>query len=199
MGLPGVLLYSAALWHLVYRKALSGTRQVSLDINAMCRCMCERVDALLSQPTELLLFVHGASSNHREFMIALGEPMLPDGSEQDQHLIFLTGPVKATVRVCPGITAHASRPTGSEAVAKVLLARSLAFVVGHSWGGAVTAQMAVHDGGSVVWVPSFGACNAPLAWWRFNGGGLVLRRRRSAGDWLVVHATHGDFRWLEPD
>ncbi len=89
-----------------------------------------------------LVFVHGASSNHREFMIALdgqSEGRLPP----DQHMIFVDRPGQGgSARVrgdhSPKVQALRIMRAAHQLGAKSVIA------IGHSWGGAVVAQMGVH-------------------------------------------------------
>lgn len=89
-----------------------------------------------------LVFVHGASSNHREFMIALG-PLLRSQLDPGQHCLFMDRPGQ-------GSSSRSKGDHSPRVQADRLLATARAcgvqrcVVVGHSWGGSVVAQMAVH-------------------------------------------------------
>ncbi|MEM6382125.1 MAG: alpha/beta hydrolase [Pseudomonadota bacterium] len=96
----------------------------------------------LSDKCPSLLFVHGASSNHREFQIAL-EDKLQQRFGDDQHRVFVDRPGQGnsprkwgdhSPRVQADRIAEAVRRLGVDHV----------IVIGHSWGGAVVAQLAVH-------------------------------------------------------
>ena len=94
-----------------------------------------------------LLFVHGASSNHREFMIAL-EHDLAERLGAHQHVIFVDRPGQGGSERRDGDHAPNVQAARLLAAARKLGAPSV-IAVGHSWGGSVVAQMAV-DGGDFV-------------------------------------------------
>lgn len=88
-----------------------------------------------------LVFVHGASSNFREFVIAVGDH-LESRFGAHQHVIFVDRPGHG------GSSRHAGDYSPKVQALRIMdAARSLGatsvVAVGHSWGGAVVAQMAV--------------------------------------------------------
>lgn len=136
----------------------------------------------LARPS--LVFVHGASSNHREFMVAMGD-RLKAQLDPDQHCLFMDRPGQ-------GSSERRSGDHSPRVQADRLLAAARAcgvercIVIGHSWGGSAVAQMAVHhrdmvEGavfagpathpwvgggwGGVNWY--YGVANLPVVGWLF--------------------------------
>lgn len=92
-----------------------------------------------------LIFIHGASSNHREFMIALGK-QLQSKRGGPGHCIFVDRPGQGHSARASGD--HSPRVQADRIVdAAKRLGVKRAVIVGHSWGTAVTAQIAVHHPG----------------------------------------------------
>lgn len=89
-----------------------------------------------------LLFVHGASSNHREFMLAMGEA-IKGQLDPDQHCLFVDRPGQgASERLASD---HSPRVQGDRLLgAAKACGVEKCVVIAHSWGGSVAAQMAVH-------------------------------------------------------
>lgn len=95
-----------------------------------------------SETRPSLVFVHGASSNHREFLIAVGDH-LDRHFGADQHVIFVDRPGQGGSARRPGDHSPRAQADRILAAAQRLGAPSI-IAIGHSWGGAVVAQMAVH-------------------------------------------------------
>lgn len=132
-----------------------------------------------------LVFVHGASSNHREFVLAMGEEIKAQ-LDPNQHCLFVDRPGQGSSARrdgdhCP--RAQADRLLGAAKACGV----QRCIVIGHSWGGAVVAQMAVHYqdtvAGAVFCAPAthpwvgggwggvdwyYGVANLPLIGWLFT-------------------------------
>ncbi len=86
-----------------------------------------------------LVFVHGASSNHREFLIAVGDHLL-DRFGEAQHAIFVDRPGQGGSGRRPGD--HSPRVQAERILkAAQVLGAPQVVAVGHSWGGSVVAQM----------------------------------------------------------
>ena len=111
-----------------------------------------------------LLFLHGASSNHREFLMALGDGLVARLGD-DQHCVFPDRPGQGH---SPRASGDHSPRVQADRIAEAVRALGVerAIVVGHSWGGSVTAQLAVHHGD---WVK--GALFAAPATHPWEGGG----------------------------
>lgn len=111
-----------------------------------------------------LLFVHGASSNHREFMLAMGEGIRAR-LEPDQHCLFVDRPGQGASERRVGD--HSPRVQADRLMtAAQACGAQRCIVIGHSWGGSVVAQMAVHHQQSV-----HGAVFAAPATHPWQGGG----------------------------
>lgn len=111
-----------------------------------------------------LLFVHGASSNHREFMLAMGETIRAQLSP-DQHCLFVDRPGQGASERRAGDHSPRVQADRLLAAAKSCGVKKC-IVIGHSWGGSVVAQMAVHHQDSVS-----GAVFAAPATHPWQGGG----------------------------
>jgi pimeloyl-ACP methyl ester carboxylesterase len=111
-----------------------------------------------------LLFVHGASSNHREFMLAMGAGI---GAQlhPDQHCLFVDRPGQGASERRAGDHSPRVQADRLMAAARACGAEQC-IVVGHSWGGSVVAQMAVHHQDTV-----YGAMFAAPATHPWKGGG----------------------------
>lgn len=94
-----------------------------------------------------LVFVHGASSNHREFIIALGD-QIKQRLGPDQHCVFVDRPGQGGSPAWPGDYSPRVQADRIMGAARVCGADQCV-VVGHSWGGSVVAQMGVHHSQSV--------------------------------------------------
>ncbi len=128
-----------------------------------------------------LLFVHGASSNHREFMIALGEHV-PERFGAASHALYMDRPGQGHSERLDGD--HSPREQADRLIAAARAAGATRIIaVGHSWGGAVVAQMAVHHGdildGAVFVAPAthpwpggvdwfYGIADRPFFGWLFT-------------------------------
>lgn len=89
-----------------------------------------------------LVFVHGASSNHREFMLAVGDGIKAQ-LDPNQHCLFVDRPGQGSSERRTGDRSprvQANRLLGAARACGV----QRCIVIGHSWGGSVVAQMAVH-------------------------------------------------------
>ncbi|MFK7793170.1 MAG: alpha/beta fold hydrolase [Devosiaceae bacterium] len=91
-----------------------------------------------------LVFVHGASSNHREFMIAMNG-LLAERFGPEQHVLFVDRPGQGGSDRQVGDHSPTVQAQRILAACKLLGAQSV-IAIGHSWGGAVVAQMAQHGG-----------------------------------------------------
>jgi pimeloyl-ACP methyl ester carboxylesterase len=111
-----------------------------VDVDGVALHCVERGTPSHTRPS--LVFVHGASSNHREFLIALGEHVDAHFGE-DQHVIFVDRPGQGGSARRPGDHSPRVQADRILAAAHKLGAPSI-IAIGHSWGGAVVAQMAVH-------------------------------------------------------
>ncbi|MBV6656390.1 MAG: alpha/beta hydrolase [Devosiaceae bacterium] len=97
----------------------------------------------LSPDRPSLVFVHGASSNHREFRIALGD-QLEDSFGPDQHCVFVDRPGQGASPRAAGD--HSPQVQAARIAGTVrALGVSRAIYIGHSWGGSVVAQAALVD------------------------------------------------------
>lgn len=150
-----------------------------IDVDGATVHLVENGTPSNDQPS--LLFVHGASSNHREFMIALGD-RLPERFGTGFHALYVDRPGQGNSERLPGD--HSPRVQADRLIAAARAAGATRIIaVGHSWGGAVVAQMAVHhshvvDGvvfvapathpwpGGVDWF--YGLANQPVLGWLFT-------------------------------
>ena len=114
-----------------------------------------------------LLFIHGASSNHREFVIALGDH-LETRFGPDQHCLFVDRPGQGDSVRWPGDHSPRVQADRLMAVAREVGA-DRCLVVGHSWGGSVVAQMAVHHQGQVAGAVFVAPATHPWPGERFQG------------------------------
>lgn len=132
-----------------------------------------------------LLFIHGASSSHREFMIALGD-LLRGRLADDQHIIFVDRPGHGWSSRARGD--HSPRVQADRIMQGAeICGTARLVVVGHSWGGSVLAQIAVHHheriAGALFVAPAthpwkgggwggvdwfYGVANLPLLGWLFT-------------------------------
>ncbi|MEQ8656813.1 MAG: alpha/beta hydrolase [Hyphomicrobiales bacterium] len=150
-----------------------------IDVDGATVHLVEHGSPSADQPS--LLFVHGASSNHREFMIAL-EGRLPERFGAMFHALYVDRPGQGHSERQDGD--HSPRAQADRLIAAARAAGATGIIaVGHSWGGAVVAQMAVHhsdivDGavfvapathpwpGGVDWF--YGFADRPILGWLFT-------------------------------
>lgn len=141
-----------------------GTKVMNPDDGASVH-LVERGKPYPDRPS--LLFVHGASSNHREFIIALGEH-LQTRFGPDQHCLFVDRPGQGSSVRWPGDHSPRVQADRLMAVARAMGAERC-LVVGHSWGGAVVAQMAVHHKDRVAGAIFLAPATHPWPGDRFEG------------------------------
>lgn len=111
-----------------------------VDVDGTTVHLVEQGTPSTDRPT--LLFVHGASSNHQEFLIALGE-RLPERFGATFHALYVDRPGQGHSQRLAGD--HSPRVQADRLIAAARAAGATRLIaVGHSWGGAVVAQMAVH-------------------------------------------------------
>lgn len=130
-----------------------------------------------------LVFVHGASSNHREFMLAIGD-RIKTQLDPHQHCLFLDRPGQGSSERRRGDCSprvQADRLLGAARACGV----QRCIVVGHSWGGSVVAQMAVHHQDMVSGVVFAAPATHP---WEGGGWGGV--------DWYYGVACLPVIGWL---
>lgn len=128
-----------------------------------------------------LLFVHGASSNHREFIIAMGDRLSAQFGPS-VHALFPDRPGQGHSERFAGD--HSPRVQADRLIAAARATGATRLVVvGHSWGGSVAAQMAVHHSdiveGTVFVAPAshpwpggvdwfYGIAARPIVGWLFT-------------------------------
>lgn len=130
-----------------------------------------------------LLFVHGASSNHREFMLAMGASIQAQ-LDPDQHCLFVDRPGQGASERRAGDHSPRVQADRLLAAAKACGVQKC-IVIGHSWGGSVVAQMAVHHQESVSGAVFAAPATHP---WRGGGWGGV--------DWYYGVACLPVIGWL---
>lgn len=130
-----------------------------------------------------LLFVHGASSNHREFMLAMGASIQAQ-LDADQHCLFVDRPGQGASERRAGDHSPRVQADRLLAAAKACGVQKC-IVIGHSWGGSVVAQMAVHHQESVSGAVFAAPATHP---WRGGGWGGV--------DWYYGVACLPVIGWL---
>jgi len=175
VGAAGVITQFGAAW-LNHAHPPSGRL---IDVDGVTVHLVEHGTPSADRPS--LLFVHGASSNHREFMIALGEH-LPERFGAMFHALYVDRPGQGHSERLVGD--HSPRAQADRLIAAARAAGVTRIIaVGHSWGGAVVAQMAVHhsdivDGavfvapathpwpGGVDWF--YGFADRPILGWLFT-------------------------------
>lgn len=136
-----------------------------------------------SQDRPSLVFVHGASSNHREFMIALAGQS--EGRlHRDQHMIFVDRPGQGGSARVVGDHSPKAQAQRIMAAARLLGAGGI-IAIGHSWGGAVVAQMAQHGGAFVRGAVFCAPATHPWPGDRFEGV-----------DWFYAVADTPILGWL---
>lgn len=136
----GLVLYLLTLWGTARVNARYPNTGTHLDVDGVTLHCVVRGRPQPDRPS--FIFVHGASSNHREFIIALGD-LLEAQFGADQHVIFVDRPGQGGSARKPGDHSPLVQAQRILAAARALGASSV-LAVGHSWGGAVLAQMAVH-------------------------------------------------------
>ncbi|MEM6711420.1 MAG: alpha/beta hydrolase [Pseudomonadota bacterium] len=136
-----------------------------IDLNGRRLHCAERGTPSRDRPS--LIFLHGASSNHREFIIALGKERLADLSKH-WHLIFLDRPGQGGSDRAAGDQSPRVQADLAIAAAKELGAPSV-IAIGHSWGASVVAQMAVHGGDFVQGAVFCAPATHPWPGERFRG------------------------------
>lgn len=130
-----------------------------------------------------LVFVHGASSNHREFMLAMGKGIKAQ-FDPNQHCLFVDRPGQGSSERRAGD--HSPRVQADRLLgAAWACGAQHCIVIGHSWGGSVVAQMAVHHRDKV----SGAVFSAPATHpWEGGGWGGV--------DWYYGFASLPVIGWV---
>jgi pimeloyl-ACP methyl ester carboxylesterase len=147
-----------------------------LSVEGVFLHLMEQGRAHPDKPT--LVFIHGASSNHREFQFAVAE-RIKERFGADQHAVYVDRPGQGASARRPGDHSpkvQAQRILG--ALDQLGVGRFVA--VGHSWGGSVAAQLPLlapdRVQGTVFLAPATHPWPGGVDWFYGAADGAVLGR-----------------------
>ncbi|MEM1285320.1 MAG: alpha/beta hydrolase [Pseudomonadota bacterium] len=161
-----VIVFAALTWagsrHLETKAEPTGQL---VEVDGTVLHLVEKGHADPSRPS--LIFVHGASSNYRDFQFAL-EAKLAKRFGNELHRIYIDRPGQGASGRSPGD--HAPDVQARRILeAASALGVEQALVVGHSWGGSVVAQMALQGEHGVAGAVFVAPATHPWPGDRFEG------------------------------
>ena len=161
-----VIIFAALSWagarHLEVKAEPTGQL---VEVDGTVLHLVEKGRADPSRPS--LIFVHGASSNYRDFHFAL-EAKLAKRFGDGLHRIYVDRPGQGASGRLDGDHAPDVQAQRILAAARSLGAQK-AIVVGHSWGGSVVAQMVLQPGEGEVGAVFVAPATHPWPGDRFEG------------------------------